>query len=233
MRGALPAGKLAIVRTLLVEDNERLSSVIVRALRHVGHTVELAATCARAREELPHVELAIVDVGLPDGSGLDLCRQARATGIDVPVLILTARNGVADRVAGLDAGADDYLGKPFAVEELVARVRALGRRGPRLAEARRTFGDLVIDRERRSVTKGGAAVPLTPRELDLVVLLAWRDGRVVSRADILEIVWGDADERNAPSLEVLVRRIRRKVGEDAVRTVRNAGYAWGARSNPA
>ena len=216
----------------MVEDNARLSSVIARALRQAGHTVALAGTCTEARKELPHVELAIVDVGLPDGSGLDLCREARASGLDVPVLVLTARNGVADRVAGLDAGGDDYLGKPFAVEELLARVRALGRRGPRLAEARRSFGDLVIDRERRSVAKAGELVPLTPRELDLVVLLAWRDGRVVARADILEIVWGDTDERNAASLEVLVRRIRRKIGERAIRTVRHVGYAWDARSNP-
>lgn len=219
------------MRTLLVEDNERLSSLIARALRQVGHTVALASTCAEARSQLAHFELAIVDVGLPDGSGLDLCRAARAGGVDVPVLVLTARNGVADRVAGLDAGGDDYLGKPFAVEELLARVRALGRRGPRLAEARRTFGDLVIDRERRTVTKAGNAVPLTPRELDLVLLLAWRDGRVVTRTDIFEIVWGDTDERNAASLEVLVRRIRRKIGEHRVRTVRSAGYAWASRSN--
>ena len=222
------------MRILLVEDSERLASVVARALRREGHRLESASSCAEARPHLEHVELAIVDVGLPDGSGLDLCREARAAGVDVPILVLTARNGVADRVAGLDAGGDDYLGKPFAVAELLARVRALGRRGPRFAEARRTFGDVVIDRDRRVVTRAGAAVPLTPRELDLVALLAWRDGRVVPRAEILEIVWGDDDERNAASLEVLVRRIRRKLGEDAIRTARNVGYAWAdAPSKPA
>lgn len=216
------------MRILLVEDSERLASVIARALRAEGHRLETAASCADARPRLEHVELAIVDVGLPDGSGLDLCREARGAGLDLPILILTARTGVGDRVAGLDAGGDDYLGKPFAVAELCARVRALGRRGPRFAEARRVFGDIVIDRDRRTVTRGGAPVPLTPRELDLVSLLAWRDGRVVPRAAILEIVWGDDDERNAASLEVLVRRIRRKLGEDAIRTARNVGYAWAA-----
>jgi DNA-binding response OmpR family regulator len=222
------------VRILLVEDSERLASVVSRALRREGHTVEEATTCAQARERMDRVELAIVDVGLPDGSGLDLCREARAEGVDAPILVLTARNTIADRVAGLDAGGDDYLGKPFAVEELLARVRALGRRGPRFAEARRELGDVVIDRERRLVTRSGAPVPLTPRELDLVALLAWRDGRVVPRAEILEIVWGDDDERNAASLDVLVRRIRRKLGDEVVRTVRNVGYAWSkAPSKPA
>jgi two-component system OmpR family response regulator len=214
------------VRILLVEDSDRLASVVARALAREGHHVEEASTCAGAEGRLEHVDLAIVDVGLPDGSGLDLCRAARTAGLDLPILVLTARNGVRDRVAGLDAGGDDYLGKPFAVEELLARVRALGRRGPRFAESRRAFGDVVIDRDRRVVTRAGAPAALTPRELEIVALLAWRDGRVVPRPEILEIVWGDDDERNAASLDVLVRRIRRKLGDDVIRTVRNVGYAW-------
>ena len=222
------------MRILLVEDSPRLTEVVSRALRKEGHELEAARSSAAARDHLGHTELAIVDVGLPDGSGLDLCREARAAGLDVPILILTARNTIADRVAGLDAGGDDYLGKPFAVEELVARVRALTRRGPRYKEARRSFGDITIDRERRTVSRGPDPIPLTPRELEIVVLLAWRDGRVVARPEILEIVWGDDDDRSTGSLDVLVRRIRRKLGEDVITTHRNVGYAWGrARSKPA
>ena len=134
-----------------------------------------------------------------------------------------------DRVAGLDAGADDYLGKPFATVELTARVRALGRRGPRWAEGRREFGALCIDRERRSVTIDGHALAFTPRELDIVTLLAWRDGRVVPKDEILETVWGSTGDGVAASLDVLLARIRRKLtplGVEAIRTVRQVGYAW-------
>ena len=215
------------MRILLVEDSPRLVELVGRALRKEGHELLAAESCEAARSRLDGVGLAIVDVGLPDGSGLDLCREARAAGLEMPILILTARNGVADRVAGFDAGGDDYLGKPFAVEELLARVRALGRRGPRYKEARRTYGDITIDRERRAVTRRSAPVPLTPRELEIVSLLAWRDGRVVPRSEILEVVWGDDDERSAGSLEVLVRRIRRKLGDEVITTFRNVGYAWG------
>lgn len=174
--------------------------------------------------------MAIVDVGLPDGSGLGFCRQARSDGSALPILLLTARTGIAERVEGLQAGADDYLCKPFAVEELLARVRALGRRGPRWVEASRTFGRLVVDRDRRTVTVGKARLPLTGREMEIVILLAWRAGRVVARDEILESVWGETSERGAGSLDVLVARIRRKLENenvrDALRTIRNVGYSW-------
>jgi two-component system OmpR family response regulator len=146
------------------------------------------------------------------------------------MILLTARNGVRDRVEGLDSGADDYLGKPFSVDELAARVRALGRRGPRWTESVRCFGPLVIDRDRRVATVDDVRVPLTAREFDIVALLAWREGRVVSRDDLLDAVWGDANERTAASLEVLLGRVRRKFAErgirDALRTIRQVGYAW-------
>jgi two-component system OmpR family response regulator len=219
------------MRILVVEDNARVSDVIARALRSDGHQVALAESRATGEGELARAsfELAIIDVGLPDGSGLDLCREARASGNDLPILVLTARTGVDDRVAGLDAGADDYLGKPFATAELTARVRALGRRGPRWAEGRREFGSLCIDRERRIVTIDGQALAFTPRELDIITLLAWRDGRVVPKDEILETVWGNTGDGVAASLDVLLARIRRKlgpVGAEAIRTVRQVGYAW-------
>jgi two-component system OmpR family response regulator len=174
--------------------------------------------------------MAILDIGLPDGTGLDLCRAFRAQGLSFPILILTARAGVAERVAGLDAGADDYLGKPFAPAELAARVRALGRRGPRWTESVRLFGDVRVDRDRRIVSRNDARIPLTPREFEVVALLAWRDGRVVSKDEVLEIVWGEVTEGAAASREVLVARLRRKLDDrktpSFIRTVRQVGYAW-------
>lgn len=226
------------MRVLIVEDNLRIGELVSAALRALGHSIELARTCAEAAPALREsVDVAIVDVGLPDGSGIDLCRAARARGIDVPILLLTARNGVEDRVAGLDAGADDYLGKPFATSELAARVRALGRRGPRLAEQVRAYGILVLDRERRTLEVAGTRVPLTPRELDIAMTLAFRDGHVVSRDDLVESVWGEPlDTANGASLDVLVARIRRKLAaagvEDAIRTVRTSGYAWALDRSP-
>jgi DNA-binding response OmpR family regulator len=220
------------VRILLVEDSARVAAVVAAGLRDRSHTVIVAgsvrdADAALARERF---DVAVVDVGLPDGSGVSWCRNARKSGCELPILFLTARNEIADRVAGLDAGADDYLGKPFSMDELVARVRALARRGPRWTESVRAFGPVLVDRDRRLVTVAGERLPLTTRELDIVSLLAWREGRVVARDEILEAVWGDATESAAASLEVLIARIRRKLAEhgvhDALRTVRQVGYAW-------
>jgi two-component system OmpR family response regulator len=220
------------MRVLLVEDSERVAQVVSRTLGGSGHVVSVARDSAHARAEMVEraADLAIIDVGLPDGSGLDLCRGMRQAGYDLPILLLTAKNAVDDRVRGLDAGADDYLGKPFAAAELVARVRALGRRGPRFTDSVREFGAVRIDRDHRVVYLGGEPAPLTAREFEIVAALAWRDGRVIPRDEILELVWGDPSDRASGSLDVLVARIRRKLGrgasEDAIRTVRNVGYAW-------
>jgi DNA-binding response OmpR family regulator len=220
------------VRILLVEDSDRVAGAVGDALRARGYGV-VATGGVRAADEAfatQHFDMAVVDIGLPDGSGLEWCRATRTAGSELPILLLTARNGVRDRVAGLDAGADDYLVKPFSIEELVARVRALARRGPRWAESVRRFGALEVDRDRRVVTAAASRVPLTAREFDIVALLAWREGRVVPRDEILEAVWGDASERAAASFDVLVARIRRKLAQhglrDALRTVRQVGYAW-------
>ena len=225
-------GSLIGVRILLVEDSERVAGAVGAALRARGHSV-VAAGGVRAADEAfaaQHFDMAVVDVGLPDGSGLEWCRATRTAGGELPILLLTARNAVSDRVAGLDAGADDYLGKPFSVEELVARVRALARRGPRWAESTRHFGSLTVDRDRRTVTVGSLRVPLTAREFEILAVLAWREGRVMPRDEILEAVWGDVSERAAASFDVLMARLRRKLDEhgfrDAVRTVRQVGYAW-------
>jgi DNA-binding response OmpR family regulator len=220
------------VRILLVEDSARVAETIGASLRQRGHSVFVAGGLRAADEAFAsqHFDVAVVDIGLPDGSGLAWCRATRDAGSELPILLLTARNGVTDRVAGLDAGADDYLGKPFSVEELVARIRALARRGPRWSESVRQYGALVVDRDRRTIRAGESRLALTTREFDIIALLAWREGRVVSRSEILEAVWGEASERSAASLDVLLARIRRKLGEhgirEAVRTVRQVGYAW-------
>jgi two-component system OmpR family response regulator len=220
------------VRILLIEDSERVAETAAAALKSCGHAVSVAQDMKVADQLFASqaIELVIVDVGLPDGSGLDWCRATRDAGSSVPIIVLTARTTVHDRIRGLDSGADDYLGKPFAVDELLARVRALGRRGPRWTESTRRYGEIVIDRDRRVVAVRGERLALTAREFDIVALLAWRDGRVVSRDDVLESVWGESTEQAGASFDVLLARIRRKLAErgidDAVRTVRQVGYSW-------
>lgn len=228
------------MRILLVEDSTRVAGIVASTFRAQGHTVVVAGRIDAAASAIAsqHFDVAIVDIALPDGSGLEWCTRERKRGIDLPILILTAQGSVPDRIAGLDAGADDYMGKPFSIEELSARVRALARRGPRTLEAVRDFGSIRIDRERRTIDHDGKPIPLTTREHDIVALLAWRDGRVVSKDEILESVWGDATESASASFEVLLARIRRKLAacgvEHAIRTVRQVGYAWALdRSNRA
>jgi DNA-binding response OmpR family regulator len=220
------------VRVLLIEDSQRVADAISAALRERSLNVTVAGTVRAAEEAFGahKFDIAVVDIGLPDGSGLSWCKSARSAGCQIPILLLTARNSVEDRVAGLEAGADDYMGKPFSIEELVARLRALSRRGPRWSQSVRTFGPVLVDLDRRLVTVNGERLALTARELDIVAVLAWRDGRVVPRDEILETIWGAVSESAAASLEVLVARVRRKLAErgarDAVRTVRQVGYAW-------
>jgi DNA-binding response OmpR family regulator len=220
------------VRVLLVEDTERVAQTVGDGLRAHGHCVVVAGGVRAADEAFAaqHFDVAVVDVGLPDGSGLEWCKGTRRSGSHTPILLLTARDSVEDRVRGLDAGADDYLGKPFSLDELLARLRALSRRGPRWSESVRHFGAVVVDTDRRAVSVAGNRVPLTARELDVVAFVSSRDGRMVSREELLEAVWGEGSERAARSLEVLLVRIRRKLADrgvcDALETVRHLGYRW-------
>lgn len=172
----------------------------------------------------------VLDVWLPDGTGFDLCREWRAHGLRVPVLMLTARTDVSSRVQGLDAGADDYLGKPFALSELRARLRALLRRGSDpLRERVLRRGALSVDFGRRRAWLLDREVPLTRREVDVLERLAWAQGHAVSREDLLEELWGEASSEAGASLEVIVARLRRKLEqgqkEGLIRTVRGYGYA--------
>lgn len=218
-------------RVLLVEDHAETREVVSRALGESGFAVVATADLRGARIRLAKTGFAavVLDWMLPDGSGTELCEEIRRRGGDPPVLMLTAKGSVEDRVLGLEAGADDYLRKPFAVAELVARVRALVRRGPAEREPSIEVGALVVFPAERTAKLEGRELVLTPVEFNLVLLLARARGRAVSRASILEAVWGDVDAERRSSLEVLMSRLRRKlVGSDGtslVRTHRAFGFS--------
>lgn len=218
------------MRVLVIEDHAETRALVSRALARDGHTVTAAGTAADALISLrdKEIDVVVLDLGLPDASGASLCAELRRAGYDVPLLVLTAQGAVSCRVECLDAGADDFLAKPFAVAELRARVRALGRRGPLPAGLVRRIGEVVLDVSARRATRGGAAVPLTAREWAVIELLALRAGRVVPRAEILDAIWDDTAERAGASLDVILARIRRKLGEGVVRTVRGEGYTFEA-----
>ena len=218
------------MRVLVVDDDPDVRSVLERALERDGHVVACATDLSSARAALAahETDVIVLDLGLPDGSGVELCRTLRAERETIPVLVVTARSEVTRRVEALDAGADDFLAKPFAVAELRARVRALGRRRALpLVACRWAGGPVVLDLGARRATRDGCAVVLTPREWAILDALVTREGRVVQRAMLLEEVWGDRDDTHRASLEVLVARIRRKLGEEVVRTIRGEGYAMG------
>ncbi len=195
-----------------------------------GLHTEHASTCAdghrRALEG--HWQALILDVALPDGSGIDLCRGLRQAGDATPILMLTARDAIQDRVTGLDAGADDYLVKPFAFAELVARLRALARRPTPLVPDLLTVGDLEIDFVARSAVRAGRELQLTIKEFALLEILARRAGVLVDRPTITAAVWDENHDPFTNVLDVLVRRLRRKLDDDdadpMLETIRGAGY---------
>jgi two-component system response regulator MprA len=221
---------------LVIEDHAESRRLLVRVLRAEGWAVAEAAGFAEATAVLGTTRFLVVilDVMLPDGTGTDLCRLMRRRGDMTPVLMLTARGGVGDRVEGLDAGADDYLAKPFAVAELLARTRALIRRGPRPEQPKAVVGPLAIDFAARTVRLDDRDVVLTAREFDLLALLARSPDRPIARSTILEAVWGEDSPGAAASLQVLIARLRRKLetpeGSERIETRRGFGYAL--RSSP-
>jgi len=217
------------MRILVVDDHAATRRLLARNLEAASHGVKLAGSCAQATSAvaLGAFDVIVLDVMLPDGSGLELCSKLRAAKVTTPILLLTARGEVRDRVRGLEAGADDYLAKPFAIAELTARIHALGRRGPIVRDRTVTVGPIQVDLEARRVRVPGGDVPLTAKELAIVELLAMRRGAVVARHHLLESVWGDSDQAAEASLEVLIARIRRKLGHAApmLRTLRGVGYS--------
>ena len=218
------------MRLLLVEDNNRLSEFLEKGLADAGFTVDRAATCAEAAAffDASRFDAVILDLGLPDGDGMSLLKSRRAAGDRTPVLILTARDTLNDRVGGLNAGADDYLAKPFAMEELVARVKALLRRPGAALGVQLTLGNICLDTIGPSFMVAGKSTALTRRELALMEILLRRPGKVISRGAIEEGLYSFSDEVGSNALEVLVSRLRKKLGslgaDINLHTVRGVGY---------
>lgn len=220
-------------RILLVEDDQRIADFVRRGLQAEGYQVELAASGRQALNfaAVGEFQLMILDLGLPDIDGQQVCERMRAQGVPVPVLMLTARATLQDKVTGLRAGADDYLTKPFAFEELLARIEALLRRRgtgvvPEPRELR--MADLVMNTEKHEVRRGGVLVELTPREYSLLECFLRMPGKVLSRTRILELVWGYGTDPLTNVVDVYIRQLRRKIDDGhalkLIKTVRGFGY---------
>ncbi len=218
------------MRALVLEDDERLRSLVVRTLARDGLACDESARIEQAEElmELHEYDLLVLDRRLPDGDGLDLCRRARAGGFQRSILMLTAMDQAEDEIEGLSEGADDYLGKPFDLEVLAARVRALLRRNETRAPRELAVGDLRLDPGRRSAWRGREPLSLTSREFTILELLMRTPGAVVSREDILEQAWGEREEPMSNTIDVLVGRLRRKLDRprqaSRIETIRGSGY---------
>jgi len=221
------------MRILLVEDERKVASFIARALKENTYAVDVAETGQQALELGTDVtyDAILLDVRLPDLSGIEVCREFRQRGIEAPVLMLTARGLVEQRVEGLDAGADDYLTKPFVLAELLARVRALVRRGFHSGNAKLSYADLMLDRHRRRATRDKEAIPLTSREFALLELLLLRAPELITRSEIVEHVWDCHFDSETNLVEVYINRLRRKIDQDRsvklIHTVRGVGYRMG------
>jgi two-component system OmpR family response regulator len=222
------------MRILVVEDNVKLAASLRKGLEQESYAVEVCMDGEDAFDLLrsgpQDYSLVVLDVMLPGMDGLTLCRKLRSGGSRVPVLLLTARDAVPDRVAGLDAGADDYLPKPFSFDELAARIRALLRRPQATAAVVLRAGEVTLDPARREVTARGIPVSLTTKEFGLLELFLRHPGQVLSRQQIERRVWSGDFDADSNVLEVHVRNIRRKLAEaghdDAIETVRGAGYRF-------
>ena len=227
------------MRLLLIEDNARLAEFIGRSLDRAGFAVDPVGTVADAEAVLGTIayDLVILDLGLPDGDGMTLLPRIRQRHGDLPILILTARDALEARVAGLNAGADDYLLKPFAVEELIARINALLRRPGRSLGPALSLGNLTFDHAGRTASVRDRPIRLSRRETDVLELLLRRTGRVVPKAALEESVYGFNEEVASNSIEVAVHRLRKSLAaadaDVVIHTLRGIGYVIAARSDPA
>lgn len=217
------------MRLLLVEDDAILRDGLQAGLSMLAFQVEAVSLLsdAEAAMRAGSFDAVVLDVMLPDGSGLDLLRRLRAEADPTPVLLLTARDTVGNRVQGLDLGADDHLGKPFDLEELAARLRAVVRRGQGRSVPGLAWGGLVLDPARREVTLDGAPVSLSRREFAVLEALMERPGIILSREDLQERLYGWLDEVESNTVEVHVHKLRAKLWRDVIRTVRGIGYRMG------
>ncbi|MCJ7627732.1 MAG: response regulator transcription factor [Longimicrobiales bacterium] len=221
------------MKVLLVEDDRRIASTIRKGCGEQGIEVVVRHDAASGRREalLSAFDVLVVDVLLPDGNGVDLCRILRDRGVTTPILLCTARDAVEDRVRGLDAGADDYLVKPFAFQELLARLRALTRRSATFQPETMEMGGLWVDLRSRLVQRDGRDISLSGREWDLLEFFLRNRGAVLDRASISAYVWDDNHDPASNALEVLVRRLRMKIDEGfshpLIHTHRGAGYRFG------
>ncbi|MFJ4657720.1 response regulator transcription factor [Nocardia sp. NPDC088792] len=218
---------IARVRVLVCEDDTNLGDEIAAGLRAAGFAVDLARDYAAADLKITvnSYDCLVIDRGLPDGDGLDLVRAHRESGQRTPALILTARDALTDRLDGFAHGADDYVVKPFAMDELAARVNALCRRQELPAPTRTVLGTLVVDRPRRRVHRAGTLLTLTPKEFSVLELLAARAGTVVSRTELIECCWDEMAEPASNVVDVVIAQLRRKLGNPPlIDTIRGIGF---------
>jgi DNA-binding response OmpR family regulator len=221
------------MRILVVEDEHKVASFIARALREEAYAVDVAATGQKALELVldARYDVILLDIRLPGLSGIEVCRELRQSGVETPILMLTARSLVAQRVEGLNVGADDYLTKPFAIAELRARVRALIRRALHQGGSKLSYEDIELDRHRRRVTRDGAAIPLSSKEFALLEFMLLRAPEPVTRSEIIEHVWDTNFDSETNLVEVYVNRLRQKIDEHRsiklIHTIRGVGYRLG------
>jgi two-component system OmpR family response regulator len=226
-----PSRPRSLMRILVAEDDARLADVIARGLRKQSYAVDIVGDGAQAIIEAAVIayDVMVLDVMLPSRTGFEVARTLRARGNRVPILMLTARDAVADRVEGLDSGADDYLVKPFAFEELLARLRALLRRGEALKPATISIGDLDVDTQRMTASRAGKPIDLTSKEYALLEHFARNAGRTISREQITTHVWDGNHDPVSNALEILITRLRRKIDDgrprSLIQTRRGLGYA--------
>ena len=214
------------MRILVVEDDEVLQEGLKIGLELEGVTADVVGQCEEADTAVrtQQYDAVVLDIALPDGSGLDLLGRWRREGLDFPVLLLTARTMIEDRVDGLDAGADDYLGKPFALTELAARIRALARRRTGRAAATIVIGDLSLDVGRRTVKIGAESVALSRREFAILYALAERPGHILSRTRLEDKIYGWQEEVESNAIEVHIHNLRAKISRSLIETVRGEGH---------
>jgi two-component system, OmpR family, response regulator QseB len=214
------------LRVVIVEDDLQLGAALSKALEQAGYDSVWVRRLSEARAQLTLQPAAmILDINLPDGEGFTLLTEVRQRNHELPIIVMTARDGLSDRLRGLDNGADDYLVKPFAASELIARLRAVMRRAAGHATDQWHIGQVMIDIARRVVVVEQTEVALTPTEYRLLVELALSTGKVVLRDALIERLWSNAEQGSEAALEVQVHGLRRKIGAERIRTVRGAGYS--------